>query len=583
MPRNGSGGYDLPTNSWNPAVNGASATSTDYQALINDVETAIQQSVSADGQTPITGDFNFGGYELLNFEAESDLINFTPSGAGAVATDVQTKLREQVSVFDFCSEAQKADILAGTMALDCSVALQAFWDACSSDIQYGAPKGVLPPGRIKKTVALVCKKQFINIEGAGMWQTQIVTVGVGVAGMTTAAMPYLRPTLRNFGLVGDATTGKGMDFNNISIVFYLGSLEDLYLQAGDDAFYAPRFFSMGIKNVAAYSFNGHSFRAQCGPGVLWSNCYALTCGVGKAGYRLGGVINLQSCNGLNSGDTWGCFGNDTTSTDGFQGDFSANDLPDINLTGCNIEEFGSLTTGGMGIRVQNSYRNFNINGGKIDRFNLATAYKALIYMRRGPNSPGAPINLGFGSVFLGGGTPSDAHLYSEVSSTNFNDETRTLTALGVTTFKNAALVYPLPFKQITGDIYGDNAYKFSALTARRITVETLRYKELTITPVGANQDVDITGYTKIISTPAAASSIQRLNFSQTPGTSDDYLRNGEVIIEATNGNTTLIHNYGAGNGMRLTGGVNLTLAQGQVVRLMRSANYLAATAGWVQV
>jgi hypothetical protein len=101
MPRSGSGEYNLPTNSWNPAVNGASATSTDYQALINDVETAIQQSVSADGQTPITGDFNFGGYDLLNFEAESNLINFTPAGTGAVVTTVQTKLRETVSVKDF--------------------------------------------------------------------------------------------------------------------------------------------------------------------------------------------------------------------------------------------------------------------------------------------------------------------------------------------------------------------------------------------------------------------------------------------------------------------------------------------------
>jgi hypothetical protein len=156
MPRNGSGGYDLPTNSWNPAVNGASATSTDYQALINDVETAIQQSVSADGQTPITGDFNFGGYELLNFEAESDLINFTPAGAGAVETTVQSKLREGVSVFDFMTAAQIADVQSGALSLDVTSAIQAalvhaysLTTAAPNGWRYNTCKVILPRGKYK--------------------------------------------------------------------------------------------------------------------------------------------------------------------------------------------------------------------------------------------------------------------------------------------------------------------------------------------------------------------------------------------------------------------------------------------------
>jgi hypothetical protein len=74
MPRNGTGGYSLPSNSWNPAVNGAAATASDWQALINDVATAIQQSVSADGQTPMTGSLNMGGFVVTGLGA--------PSGAG---------------------------------------------------------------------------------------------------------------------------------------------------------------------------------------------------------------------------------------------------------------------------------------------------------------------------------------------------------------------------------------------------------------------------------------------------------------------------------------------------------------------
>lgn len=69
MPRNGSGGYSPPTNTWNPAVNGVSATASDYQTLLNDIAAAIQQSLSADGQTPVTGSINMGGNRLTALAA----------------------------------------------------------------------------------------------------------------------------------------------------------------------------------------------------------------------------------------------------------------------------------------------------------------------------------------------------------------------------------------------------------------------------------------------------------------------------------------------------------------------------------
>ena len=69
MPRNGSGGYSLPTNSWNPAVNAASATPADWQALINDVATAIQGSLAADGQTPLAGNLDAGNNKIIALAA----------------------------------------------------------------------------------------------------------------------------------------------------------------------------------------------------------------------------------------------------------------------------------------------------------------------------------------------------------------------------------------------------------------------------------------------------------------------------------------------------------------------------------
>ncbi len=66
MARNGSGVYNLVTNSWNPATNGVSATAADWQNLINDVAAALTQSLSADGQTPVTGNINMGGNKFTN-------------------------------------------------------------------------------------------------------------------------------------------------------------------------------------------------------------------------------------------------------------------------------------------------------------------------------------------------------------------------------------------------------------------------------------------------------------------------------------------------------------------------------------
>jgi hypothetical protein len=69
MPRNGSGGYQAPANSWNPAINGAAAQPADWQAVLDDVVAAIQGSLAADGQTPVTGPLNINNQRLTSVGA----------------------------------------------------------------------------------------------------------------------------------------------------------------------------------------------------------------------------------------------------------------------------------------------------------------------------------------------------------------------------------------------------------------------------------------------------------------------------------------------------------------------------------
>jgi len=105
MPRSGSGTYVAPSSSWNPATNGQLASSGDWQALLNDIVAALTQSVSRDGQSPMTGNLQMGGnkitgqaaatgsgqaliYEqLFSQGTEADLASATTTDIGAQLTN----------------------------------------------------------------------------------------------------------------------------------------------------------------------------------------------------------------------------------------------------------------------------------------------------------------------------------------------------------------------------------------------------------------------------------------------------------------------------------------------------------------
>jgi len=503
---------------------------------------------------------------LTAFEASlastqgSSLVGYLPAN-GPPGRTVQAKLRDVVSVKDFGA--------VGNGTTDDTTALQAAIAYCENATQYGGRALYFPGGRYKITSSLTISKEFITIFGDGPWESQIYAVGLSTSALTTASMTYLRPFLHDFGVVNTGT-GKGIDFGNITGQVYLGELKNLYIESGDDGFYAPHFFSMVVMNVSSLSRTGHSFRVACGPGVNWIGCYALECGLGKAGYRLRGLILMNACNGLNEGDYWGVFGSNPTNLDGFQNDFADNDYPDITLLNCNLERWGSLTTGGEAVRVVNTYRTFTFLGGKIDRFDLATNYSAIINCFTGSNGGTEPVRLGIGALFLGGGTPSLANLYSSGQAFYF-DTNDQFYVTGITSFKQSATVYPILRQWVAGDIYGNNAHYFSAISPRRTSLQMVRYAEpAALTPVGAAQAIVVTGYTKVVVTPAAAASISTATFDATPNTVSDYGRNGDLLIEAGNANLTINHSASGANTFKLTGGANLALAAGQVVRFCLS-------------
>jgi hypothetical protein len=202
---------------------------------------------------------------------------------------------------------------------------------------------------------------------------------------------------------------------------------------------------------------------------------------------------------------------------------------------------------------------------------LATNYSAIINCFTGSNGGTEPVRLGIGALFLGGGTPSLANLYSSGQAfyLDINDQ---FYVSGITSFKQGSTVYPILRQWVAGDVYGDNAHYFNAISPRRLSVQMVRYAEppIALTPSGAGTTIDVTGYTKVIVTASPGTTLTTATFNATPNTVSDYGRNGDLLIEATNGNLTINHSASGGNTFKLSGGVNVTMATGQVMRFCRS-------------
>lgn len=62
MPYNGSGQYNAPSSTWNPAVANTNINPSDWNALLTDLSTALSTAITKDGQTTPTADLPMGGY-----------------------------------------------------------------------------------------------------------------------------------------------------------------------------------------------------------------------------------------------------------------------------------------------------------------------------------------------------------------------------------------------------------------------------------------------------------------------------------------------------------------------------------------
>lgn len=198
MSRNGSGTYSLPSNSWNPSVNGVPATAADWQTLINDVASALTQSVSKDGQTPLTGNLAAGGNKLTGLSAGSaagDSLRFEQLFSQGALTDIASAATTDIG-------AQLSTMLrvTGTTGIT------------SFGANYNGPRFMIFAGVVTLThsatlvlpgaanITTAANDALIAVPISGGWQV--------VAYTRAAGLPAVAGPLAGSGITGAAASGS---------------------------------------------------------------------------------------------------------------------------------------------------------------------------------------------------------------------------------------------------------------------------------------------------------------------------------------------------------------------------------------
>lgn len=175
------------------------------------------------------------------------------------------------------------------------------------------------------------------IQGDGM-QISKIKLGTGINGfradpnLTYYDIHESRFVLSDLMIYGSGS-GKGF-YSDSTVQLYQTQFKNLVIQTGDVAIHIEKGFSYSLDNIHFSSETGHGVDLACGNTVTLYNCYAKDIGPhgsptsGKAGYKIVGQATLINCNGVNTAEYWGIFGDSSTSSMGR-----------VALIGCNIEDF----------------------------------------------------------------------------------------------------------------------------------------------------------------------------------------------------------------------------------------------------
>jgi hypothetical protein len=212
----------------------------------------------------------------LSGSTGSSNIGYTEGNSSAIATTVQAKLRQNISVFDFMTSAQIADVQAGTLTQDVTAAIQAALVALPT-INSSNHLGELlfPPGYYKCTGTLTIDTQT-KIRGAGaVLNFSTAANNIVAINVTEVSNGYATDLARSDPIGGLMLIGPGSSTSSIGIL--VGQSTTTQVAQFDMTLSCVTQFGVGLQQAS----NSYSYRFH---GGLVSNC-----GIGA--YFPGGLSN----------------------------------------------------------------------------------------------------------------------------------------------------------------------------------------------------------------------------------------------------------------------------------------------------
>lgn len=349
-------------------------------------------------------------------------LSFVQTGTGAVARTVQDKMRESVSIFDYLSDAQRADVIAGTKLLDVSAAINTALAEIGNNGELFFPPYEY---RVSNTITMPSTKHWQKIRGTS---SPAAGGGAGVRSKldfstlpvnTTAIVTGGRSRIEDIGIFGPGAsvggTGTGVKIS------YEADLRNVTIQL----------FNIGVDIVACYytrlsdvafRFNSLGLQASLSHNLRLTECAFV-----------GGVVNSRTA-GQESGNGINLLGGGECS-----------------INGGSVEAFWGA--GGYGIRLDGNFLHLNVNDVYFESYGDATHQSGPAILVEGSKSS---VNVRGCFVYI---YYQDAFVYLADSAFNYS-----LTSVG-NRFTNSSayngIIYRLPsnlsYRQSgTVFIYGDN-------------------------------------------------------------------------------------------------------------------------------
>ena len=270
----------------------------------------------------------------------SNLI-FVQTGTGAVARTMQEKMRESVSIFDYLSDAQRADVIAGTKLLDVSAAINTALAEIGNNGELFFPPYEY---RVSNTITMPSTKYWQKIKGttspfagggAGVRsKLDFSTLPVNTTAIVTGGISYIE----DIGIFGPGAsiggTGTGVKIS------YEADLRNVTIQLFNIGVDIVACYYTKLSNVA-FRFNSLGLQASTFHNLRLTEC-AFAGGI--VGSRTTGQ---ESGNGINL-----LFGGECS------------------INGGSVEAFWGA--GGYGIRLNGNFLHLNVNDVYFESYGDAT-------------------------------------------------------------------------------------------------------------------------------------------------------------------------------------------------------------------